>query len=102
MKPRSPEYTAHYAECKKRFSELTESDQLMVELLAFYYTRTNAADLARMLRQLFANTGNNYTFTTQVVMNIFGGLSQKGFVIIDGEAISCHDEYLDVDRKSVV
>lgn len=102
MKPRSPEYTAHYAECKKRFSELTESDQLMVELLAFYYTRTNAADLARMLRQLFANTGNNYTFTTQVVMNIFGGLSQKGFVIIDGEAISCHDEYLDVACRNAV
>ncbi|NLF98432.1 MAG: DEAD/DEAH box helicase [Candidatus Riflebacteria bacterium] len=102
MKPRSSEYTAHQIECKKKFSALTESEQLMVELLAFYYTRTSAADLARMLRQLFANTGNNYTFTTQVVMNIFGGLAQKGFVIIDGEAISCHDEYLEVACRNAV
>lgn len=74
----------------------------MVEVLALYYTKTDAADLARMLRLLFANTGNNYSFTTQVVMNIFNGLMQKGFVTIEGETIACNPDYREIACRSAV
>lgn len=102
MKPQILEYTAQYAEYKKKFATLPESEQLMVEVLALYFTPVSIADLARMIRQLFANTGNNYTFTSQVVLNIFGSLAQRGFVNLEGETVSCHNDYFEIACRNAV
>ena len=102
MKQNKPENSALYAECKKKFNVLSESDQLMVEVLALFYTKIEAADLARVLRLLFANTGNNFSFNIQVVLNIFGGLARKGFVSLENDIIGCLDEYVEIACRSAV
>ncbi|MBU1109944.1 MAG: DEAD/DEAH box helicase [Candidatus Riflebacteria bacterium] len=91
-----------YAELKEKFNALTESDQLMVEVLALFYTKISAADLAKILRLLFANTGNNFDFTTQVVMTIFGALAKKDIVIIDNGLLYCRDGYVEIACRSSV
>ncbi|PKL39268.1 MAG: helicase [Candidatus Riflebacteria bacterium HGW-Riflebacteria-1] len=102
MKLKKPENIAPYTECKKKFNALAESDQLMVEVLALFYTKIDAADLARVLRLLFANTGNNYNFNIQVVHNIFGGLARKGFASVESDVISCREHYIDIACRSAV
>lgn len=87
---------------KAHFVSLTEADQLMVEVLAFFYLEVTTADLARILRYLFSSTANNYTFDTNLVETIFMALDRKGLVNCDNGRVSCVPEFIDIACRNAV
>lgn len=74
----------------------------MVEVVALFYVEVSSADLARILRYLFANTANNYTFDTTLVETIFSSLARKGLVTCENGRVGCVAEFIEIACRNSV
>lgn len=91
-----------YESRKAKFKALSESDQLMVEIVALFHVDISSADLARILRHLFAKTSNNFTYDTAMVEKIYSALARREIVSCSHGRILCSESYREIACRNSV